>query len=73
MQFTSYQKRAGAWGLIGAEAAFSLWLPASVLTPFAVAGLHPLGVIFSLLASAVLLVALRRGRAGYLASPLYQG
>jgi predicted PurR-regulated permease PerM len=63
-----------------------------VLTPRLVGeriGLHPLAVIFALLAfgqvlgfvgvlialpaSAVLLVAIRRIRAGYLASPLYQG
>jgi predicted PurR-regulated permease PerM len=67
-------------------------LESLVLTPRLVGeriGLHPLAVIFALLAfgqvfgfvgilvalpaSAVLLVAIRRVRAGYLASPLYLG
>lgn len=37
MQFTSNQKRAGAWALIAAVVAFTLWLLAPVLTPFVVA------------------------------------
>ena len=37
MQMSSTQKRASAWGLIAACAAFVLWLLAPVLTPFVVA------------------------------------
>ena len=37
MQFTFYQKRVGAWALIAAFVAITLWLLAPVLTPFVVA------------------------------------
>ncbi|MFT6591485.1 MAG: putative PurR-regulated permease PerM [Rhodoferax sp.] len=37
MQFTSTQKRAGAWGFIAMLSIFFLWQLAAVLTPFAVA------------------------------------
>ncbi|MES2878380.1 MAG: AI-2E family transporter [Pseudomonadota bacterium] len=39
MQFTSIQKRATSWGLLGVIAAFVLWLLAPVLTPFVVAAI----------------------------------
>ena len=105
MQFTSTQQRAFSWIAIALVVLALLWLMGPVVTPFVVAsvlayaltprlvgeriGLHPLAVIFALLAfgqifglvgvlvalpaSAVLLVAMRRVQANYLKSRLFTG
>lgn len=87
MQFTDFASILWVWAVFGA----GQLLEGTLVTPWLVGeriGLHPLAVIFSLLAfgqlfgffgillalpmSAILLVALRHGKAWYLSSGMYQ-